>query len=193
MRPLRRFIQWSDARRAQNVVRILKPWVRGRTLDVGSWDGLVASQLGVDIVGIDVCDPPPNTVIPVQRFNGREIPYGDGEFETVLCCTALHHAEDPAALLAEMLRVGRRLVIMDDSYDTLVERCSVQFLHVISSRLVNMPYQKWGFRSLRGWINFFGEAPCRLLRCERYPGIMPTWVGLRHYLFELTPQRSASQ
>lgn len=184
---IRSIVKWSDAGRADKTVRLLKPWMRGRTLDVGSWDGLVASRLGVDIVGIDVCDPPPNTVIPVQRFNGRDIPYGDKEFDTVLCCTALHHAEDQTALLNEMLRVGRRVVILEDSYDTMFERSSVLLLHQIGGRMVSMPYRAGGFRSLLGWLRFFAQFPCRISACERHPGIMPVWLGLRHYLFELQP------
>ena len=182
---IRSIVDWSVACRDKQMVRLLKPWVRGRTLDVGSWNGQVASQLGVDIVGIDVCEPPPNAVIPVKQFDGREIPYDDKEFETVLCCTALHHAVDQTALFNEMLRVGKRVVILEDSYDSLVERCSVILLHMIASRAVNMPYRKDGFRPLLGWLNFFGQYPCRMTACEQYRGTMPFWFGLRHYLFEI--------
>lgn len=182
---LRSIVDWSDAGRATKTVNLLKPWMRGKTLDVGSWDGLVASRLGVDVVGIDVCEPPPNTVIPVQRFDGRTIPFEDKTFDTVLCCTALHHAVDQDALFQEMLRVGKRLVLLEDCYDTMTERSSVIFLHMISSRMVDMPYQVNGFRDLLGWLNFFGKFPCRLTACQRYPGIMPIWYGLNHYLFEI--------
>jgi len=188
---MRRLIDWSDARRAAKTARILQPWVRGRTLDVGCWDGRVVKQLGVDATGIDVCDPP-FPQIPVVRFDGTVIPFETGTFDTVLCCTALHHAVDQPGLFREMLRVGKRVVLFEDSFDTFFERTSVILLHEMSSRMLSMPYRRNGFHSLEEWKRFFAEFPCRLTSVNRYPGIMPIWFYLRHYLFELEPERSSA-
>lgn len=43
-------------------------------------------------------------VIP---FDGRRIPFRDASFDHVVCTEVLEHAEDPVALIAEMLRVLR--------------------------------------------------------------------------------------
>jgi Methylase involved in ubiquinone/menaquinone biosynthesis len=183
---LQRYVHWSDTQRAARVVKILKPYIHGRTLDVGCWNGLVARDLTDDIVGIDVA-PPPEPVIPVTVFDGKHIPFADGEFDTVLCCTALHHAADQDTLLDEMRRVGKRLVIMEDRYDNVLDRLSVTALHAIGSRVVGMPYLIHGFRHISGWRELFARHHVRIDACDCHPGIQPLWPGLRHYVFVLQP------
>jgi demethylmenaquinone methyltransferase/2-methoxy-6-polyprenyl-1,4-benzoquinol methylase len=43
----------------------------------------------------------------IVAFDGRAIPFPDAFFDHVLCTEVLEHAEDPSALVAEMLRVLR--------------------------------------------------------------------------------------
>ncbi len=178
------FVAWSDRVRADRVAQILRPHIHGRTLDVGCWNGEVASRLGDAVVGLDVVQPP-KPRIPVTLFDGRTIPYPDRAFDTVLCCTALHHADDQDALLAEMLRVGRRIVILEDSFDSTAERISVTLLHAIGSRLVSLPYRRDGFRTSSEWCNLFERHGLRVAHCERHPGVQPGWLFLRHPLFVL--------
>ena len=49
-----------------------------------------------------------------RSFDGRTIPYGNGEFDVALLCDVLHHApEDAARLLAEASRVARHVLVKD--------------------------------------------------------------------------------
>ena len=49
-----------------------------------------------------------------RQFDGRTIPYADGEFDVALLCDVLHHApEDAAQLLAEAGRVARHVLVKD--------------------------------------------------------------------------------
>jgi len=89
-----------------------------RVLDVGSGDGQIAATLAasrpdLSIEGVDVLVRP-NTAIPVARFDGRTIPHTDGSVDVVTLFDVLHHADDPAALLAEASRVTRACVIIKD-------------------------------------------------------------------------------
>jgi SAM-dependent methyltransferase len=184
MAVFRPFLQWCDDERIERVVKILRPYVYGRTLDVGCWNGEVTHRLGIDAVGIDVALPP-KVAIPATIFDGTHIPFAESEFDTVLCCTALHHAHDQDALLEEMIRVGKRLVILEDEYDSWLSRSSVLALHAIGSRIVKIPYHAGGFRSLEGWQNLFASHALAIRQYVRYPGIQPLWFGLRHHLFVL--------
>jgi hypothetical protein len=48
------------------------------------------------------------------QFNGREIPFRDGEFDAALLCDVLHHTpENIGKLLAEAGRVARRVIVKD--------------------------------------------------------------------------------
>ena len=89
-----------------------------RVLDIGTGDGQIAAALAanrpdVSIEGLDVLVRT-NTAIPVTRFDGRTIPRAAATVDVVTLFDVLHHADDPAALLAEASRVTRRCVIIKD-------------------------------------------------------------------------------
>jgi ubiquinone/menaquinone biosynthesis C-methylase UbiE len=181
-------IRWIEETRAEGVARILKPHVEGAALDVGCWNGDVTRRLGhPDIVGIDVA-PHPHPLIEVTRFDGRKIPFADKTFQTVLCCTVLHHAQDQDALLEEMKRVGRKLVILEDDVDAPLNRLSTVLLHALGSQLVTMPYQIQGFRTRRAWQDLFEAHGLRVVSYTPLPGIQPLWLFLRHHLYVLSPR-----
>lgn len=85
---------------------------RGRILDVGAgespWRGLLA---GAEYVGLDVeqADSFGMRRHPdIVYYDGRKIPFQDGSFDHVLCVEVLEHVPDPAAFLAELVRVLRK-------------------------------------------------------------------------------------
>jgi SAM-dependent methyltransferase len=89
-----------------------------QVLDVGSGDGFLAHTLrrqhsDLDITGIDVLLRG-HSYIPVQWFDGKQIPYDDGSFDIVMFVDVLHHAEDPALLLREAVRVARQALVIKD-------------------------------------------------------------------------------
>jgi ubiquinone/menaquinone biosynthesis C-methylase UbiE len=88
-----------------------------RILDVGCGEGtldlLITSQRpDVSIVGINVLVRP-NTRIPVQWFDGTNIPYSDASFDAVMFVDVLHHTADPYLLLREATRAGKMILIKD--------------------------------------------------------------------------------
>jgi hypothetical protein len=65
------------------------------------------------------------------RADGRDLPFPDGTFEISLCTLTLHHLpnSDAVRFLAEMARVTRRFVVVND-----LER---SWLHLQGSRLLS--------------------------------------------------------
>ncbi len=182
---MKRLIKSIDRSRADRVVKIIRPYLSGLTLDVGCWNGEVASRLELDeLIGIDIVTPP-DPQIPVTLYDGIHIPYANQKFETVLCCTALHHANAPDKLLNEMKRVGKRLVILEDAYDTFCQRSSVLLLHAIGSRLTGIDFSVKGFRHHDDWCTFFRNHGLRIEKASSEKGIQPYWPFLRHHLFVL--------
>ena len=84
--------------------------LNGALLDVGCGEMPFRALLpsGVTYTGIDV---PAAELFGMGRnfdivyFDGKTIPFADASFDCVLCTEVLEHADDPAGLIAEMLRV----------------------------------------------------------------------------------------
>lgn len=114
-----------------------------RVLDVGSGNGILASELLSDVgrtgkvVGVDPAEP----MIEMSRQFCPEavflqgdavaLPVDSGEFDAVTASQVLCFVADVDAALAEMFRVlrpGGRLVILDTDWDTLLWNCNDQAL-----------------------------------------------------------------
>lgn len=118
-------------------------------LDVGAGDGSIAARVaraagasrvrGVDVLPRDPC------AIPTEAYDGHTLPFADGAFEAVLVADVLHHAAEPIRVLAECLRVARRVVAVKDHY---------QF--------------GWGSNLLLTWMDQVGNAEAGVLVRGRY-------------------------
>ena len=87
-------------------------------LDVGWGDGAGAREImrlrpDLSVVGIDTLVRPV-VAISVVRFDGRRIPFRNGSFDAAILVDVLHHADDPAVLLADTSRVCRRCIVIKD-------------------------------------------------------------------------------
>ena len=107
----------AKARRLLELTRRHLGGGRPSALDVGCGPGLFDRHLGssLELHGVDVS---PAMVERAQAANpegsyrvydGRRLPYADGELDVVFAVCVLHHVEPPdrPALLAEMARVTR--------------------------------------------------------------------------------------
>lgn len=106
--------------RLRNLVAALGPLLQeGATLlDVGCGDGRLASMLREKrqlrtVEGVDVLVRS-EVAIPVRAFDGRHLPWNDGAWDYVMAVDVFHHAEDPRAILGDMLRVARQGVLIKD-------------------------------------------------------------------------------
>ncbi len=84
----------------------------GRILDVGAgespWRDLLvnAQYVGLDVEAADEFGM--RRKPDIIYYDGNKIPFPDGSFDHVLCVEVLEHVPDPAAFLAELVRVLRK-------------------------------------------------------------------------------------
>ncbi len=85
-----------------------------KVLDVATGGGHVARRLREEGCTVVTVDPAPgmepDVVAPAER-----LPFEDGSFDVVACRIAAHHFEDIRKAVGEMVRVSRRLLVIEDN------------------------------------------------------------------------------
>jgi len=106
--------------------KIIRNVIVGRSvLDLGCGDGLLSSLLsenGFDVYMADVLDYRKQEAshLPFKKMEDpSKIPYGDKEMDNILLFAVLHHIDDKdiKEYLKELKRVGKRIIIKEDTYD----------------------------------------------------------------------------
>ena len=109
----------SDTHREGRDLDLLVSWAEGETaLDVATGGGHVARRLREDGFQVTTLDPAPGMRADVLA-PAEHIPFADGSFDTVATRIAPHHFSDIRSAVAEMARVARRVVLVEDTlYDS---------------------------------------------------------------------------
>lgn len=148
-----------------------------RVLDVGCGDGLFAlklSQLRADLrlEGAEAF-PREGCRIPVVAFDGLNLPFPSGAFGACLLIDVLHHAEKPAALLAEAARVGSgRVVLKDHLREGLAAGPCLRFMDVVGNRRhgVALPFRYFDSRE---WERMFADSHLRAVKWDPVASLYP--------------------
>lgn len=160
-----------------------------RILDVGCDDGTVGELImkinpTLEIVGIDIQSNRPSK-IPRKIYDGRNIPYPDKSFDTVIVLDVLHHTNDILSLLKEIKRVSRKHIIIKDHMT--YGRFS-NFMICFADYVSNAPYGircAFNFPTPGRWNSYFRELGLKII--ER-PGNLSFGFGINeryHPIFKL--------
>jgi SAM-dependent methyltransferase len=168
----------------------------GSVLDVGCGDGTIDVLIGdarpdLEISGVDVLVRP-SARIKVQPFDGRQLPFNDNSFNTVMFVDVLHHTDDATILLDEARRVAQKCVILKDhTMDGLLAYQALRFMDWVGNAHhgVALPYNYWPERR---WHEAFSEVGLKLTRWETriplypFPASLIFGRGL-HFIALLVP------
>ncbi len=167
-----------------------------RVLDIGCGDGLVASVVqrerpDIEVSGLEV-RPRAGTRIPVERFDGRAVPYADRSITAVLLVDVLHHAEAPETLLAEATRVAAELVVIKDHLrEGVLAAPTLRFMDRVGNRRhgVASPGVYW---DRARWASALQGAGLEVRTWRERLGLYPWPASLLferrlHFLAALTP------
>lgn len=180
-------------------VEILAGWFAqlapqsARVLDVGCGDGLIAAALqsrrtDLVITGIDVLARS-HTHIPVDMFDGANIPFADQSFDVVLFSDVLHHTGDPAILLREARRVtSQSVLIKDHNRNGLLAGPRLRLMDWMGNARfgVSLPYNYWTERQWHEAWRVIGLKPEQTVtRIGLYPKPIDWLFGTKLHFITL--------
>ena len=146
-------------KRVKRSFELVEDYIVGeKILDLGAGDGLLAleikKQLKKEVVLVDIVDYN-YTDLPLILYNPEEqIPLADGEVDTTILYTVLHHASDPEHLLKEATRITKKRLVIIEAYieedDISMTNSFFDWFYnrVIGDEDINVPLN---FLKLEGW------------------------------------------
>lgn len=142
-----------------------------RVLDVGCGDGLLSQELlklrpDLRVQGVDVLVRD-GTPIPVRQFDGQHLPFADRQFDVSMAIDVFHHAAAPEALMAEMKRVSRDVVVIKDHLaHGLPSRVLLRAMDWVGNAPhgVRLPYNYWTETEWRAVWARTGIHPTAMIR-----------------------------
>lgn len=102
-----------------------------KLIDIGVGTGNVTArlkQLGHDITPVDVIDISFTNAVRPVIYDGKTLPWSDGQFDTALLITVLHHTSDPESVIAEAMRVADQIIIIEDVYTSRIHKYITYFM-----------------------------------------------------------------
>ncbi len=143
-----------------------------KIIDVGSSNGRLAHSLmnahpQLNIQGIDTVVLS-QKYIPVQKYDGKHIPFKKNWFDTALIVDVLHHDKNIFSLLKEILRVTTTyLVIKDHYYETPEEFEALKKADWAGNAPygIELPYN---YLTLNEWNSLFKQLHLKILKQETF-------------------------
>lgn len=161
------FAIWrADARRKLDLIR---PWLpEDQTLlEIGSGPGSVLAEFraaGYPIDGLDITDSSYDTTLKASLYDGETMPFDDRAYDTALLLTVLHHTPDPDAILKEAARVARRVIVIEDVFESAWQRKYTKIADSITNlEFFGHPHTN---RSDAGWRETFDRLGFTLKHAE---------------------------
>ncbi len=163
-------------------------------LDFGCGDLSMSISLSnsfpnLEITGVDVVDfSPSKTRVKFVKYDGKEIPFKNKSFDTVISYHVLHHTDNPAYYFRECVRVAKKRILLVEP----IPRVSFELPFM---KIMDWIFNVWKSHSIDMPFHFLSEKELRLLfkkekltlvskkDVEILPPFSPTG---RSYLFELT-------
>ena len=190
-------IHWFHERNIhQRRIDVLANWIANRipsgasVLDVGCGDGELAAKIqkrrpDLKIKGLEVLVRG-ETAIPVDAFDGCQIPYENNEVDIVMMVDVLHHSDLPQKLMDESARVANTQIIIKDHYlHGLAAYRTLAFMDQVgnSRHGVAIPCN---YLTPDQWIEMFRCSDLQVQECINHLGLYPppfNWLFERRLHF----------
>lgn len=155
--------------KSNRVINIFKEHFNSKTynrvLDLGCGaccNSSILESMGYQVTSLDVVN---QSVCKIpELYDGKKIPYDDGSFDIVLCSFVLHHAPNWYDLLNEMKRIGKYIIIIENTPEISLD---YWFIKIHSQ-------SEWGnclecFKTNDEWLEIFRNLNLQVQNTKRIP------------------------
>lgn len=161
---------WYIGKAKVKLERLLKFYSPNeKVLDIGSGNGglnLLLQNNNINITGIDIKNKSFFKEIEVVIYDGKTFPFEDKHFETVQIITVLHHIKEQIPVIKEAIRVGKRIIIMEDIYDNFFQKYFTWYCDSLNNwEFIGHPHTN---RTDDGWRKLFKELNLEIEKVEYY-------------------------
>jgi len=153
----RKVADWFIGLKAKKIYKRISPYLKTKSrdrlmiLDVGSGSGGVSCELlrngFKNLFCLDVVDLLAYKNLKVILYDGEKIPFTDKKFDVAIIIHVLHHCGDSSKTLKEALRVAKRVVFIEDTYRTKLERIIVS----VNDALGNFEFYAHPYKTPKQW------------------------------------------
>ncbi len=171
-------------RKLETVIPFLN--IEDSILDIGSGNGMLMHflhQKNYDVQGIDVAYLSYYEKPKTWVYNGKKMPFENKAFDVGMLLTVLHHTDSPEEVLAEAMRVCKRLIIIEDVYDNIIQQYATYGMDtLVNLGHSNMTYQN---KNDEEWKVAFREMGLELV-AEKEKRVL-LFFKQKTYVLETTP------
>jgi len=142
-------------------------------LDIGSGNcglNLLLQKQGKNITGVDIANKSAYPEITPVVYDGVTLPFADNEFDVVQLITVLHHIKDPEQTIREAMRVGKRVIIMEDIHTNYIQKQITCIADSINNwEFIGHPHTN---KSDKEWKAIFEKYNLTITEAEYYPFLL---------------------
>lgn len=146
---------------------------REKILDIGPGNGalnLLTRQSGFDITCLDIVNKSAFPDITPILYDGERFPFEDNEFDVVQLITVLHHIKDPEKILKEAMRVGKKIIIMEDIHSNIFQKYVTFAADSINNwEFIGHPHTN---KTDAQWREVFERFNLKVEKVEYYPFLL---------------------
>lgn len=136
-------------------------------IDLGAGTCLFTKLLrerGFKVQPVDIKNRSYFSDISSQVYNGKNLPFKNNDFDVCLLIAVLHHTPDPAVVLAEAVRVSRKLIVYEDAVTNLAQRFYTYFIDsVLNKEFFGHPHTN---KTDADWKELFATLGLKLVRTD---------------------------
>lgn len=163
--PLKKIVNRGIEKRLDDILKEILPLINRAEsiLDLGSGTGHTAHELkrkGFRVMCVDYADMNVFKDTKPILYDGERLPFKDNSFDAVLLITVLHHTPDPIKIMKEAGRVAKKIIIMEDTYNSILQKWAVFVMDSIGNmEFVGHPHTN---KTDKRWKNIFKKLGLKI-------------------------------